>query len=210
MEQAVTLNKPKKLTTRKLAMIAMLGALSAVLMLFNFPIPFMPTFLKFDLAELPALLGGFMMGPLSGTLIILVKLALKLLMQGSETLLAGEFANLIGSLTFVLPAIWIYERNRTKKGAAIGLVVSTILSSVVSIFGNAFIAVPLYASVYGMPLEAIIQMGTVTNPHVTDMITLMLFGVFPFNIIKNGAVAVLTFILYKRTSTLLRKFTEKQ
>lgn len=115
MELTAALSKPKKLTTRKLVMIAMLGALSAVLMLFNFPIPFMPTFLKFDLAELPALMGGFMMGPLAGTLIILVKLTLKLLMQGSETLLAGEFANLIGSLSFVLPAIWIYERNRTKR-----------------------------------------------------------------------------------------------
>lgn len=200
----------RKLNTKSMVLIGMMGTLSSVLMFVNFPMPFVPPFYKFDIAELPALFGGFLMGPLAGILIIFIKLIIKIILQGSETLMVGEFANFIGSVSFILPAALIYRWNKSKKGAVIGMIAAVILSSVVSIFGNAYIAIPLYASVYGWPLQSIIDMGAAVNPYITDMTTLMLFAVFPFNLIKCGVTSLLTYLIYKRTGKLLKQFVDKE
>lgn len=110
------------------------GALSTVLMMINFPIPFAPTFLKFDIAELPALFAGFFLGPLSGALVVVVKILLKLVIQGTETAFVGEFSNLVGSCCFVLIASFIYKKHRTKKGAIVGMCSSSLFVSVLFIF----------------------------------------------------------------------------
>lgn len=102
---------------KTIAFIGMLGALSAVLMSVSVPLPFAPTFLKFDIAELPALFAGFFLGPVSGCSVIVVKIALKLFLQGTETAFVGEFMNVVGSCAFVLPAALIYKFHHTKRGA---------------------------------------------------------------------------------------------
>ena len=191
--------------TRKLVFVAILGAISFVLMLVNFSLPFAPSFLKFDIAELPALFAGFFMGPLAGFLVVVIKLLLKLVVQGTETAFVGEFSNLVGSTAFMLVAALIYKMNRTKKGAVIAVTVSTIVVSVVYIFLNAYIMFPLYSRLYGMPMEAIVQMGTAVNPRITNVTSLMLFSVFPFNLLKHAVTSLLTFLVYKRAGTALRK-----
>ena len=175
--------KSKQLHVKTIAFISMLGALSAVLMAINVPLPFAPIFLKFDISELPALFAGFFLGPASGGAVIAVKLLLKVLLQGTETAFVGELMNLIGSCAFVLPAALVYRRWHTKRGALVALGVSTVLVSVVYIFLNAYVALPMYSSLYGMPMEAIIEMGSTVNPMVHDSFTLMIYGVFPFNLV---------------------------
>ncbi|MCD7868260.1 MAG: ECF transporter S component [Clostridiales bacterium] len=195
----------KKITNvRTLTFIAMMGAVSTVLMMLNFSIPFVPGFLKFDISELPALFAGFFLGPVSGCLVILVKVALKLLFQGTETAFVGEFMNILGSVCFILPASLIYRWNHTKKGAVISLVVSSLLVSAAFIFINAYIAFPLYSNLYGMPMETIVAMGTAVNPYITDVTTLMLFSVFPFNLFKHGVTSIVTYLVYKRMGNVLR------
>lgn len=186
------------------AFIGMLGALSAVLMSINAPLPFAPTFLKFDIAELPALFAGFFLGPVSGCTVILVKIVLKLLLQGTDTAFVGELMNLVGSCAFVLPASLIYKYIHTKKGALLSLTISTVLVSVMSIFLNAYIAFPMYSSLYGIPMEAILEMGSSVNPLVHNNITLMLYGVFPFNLVKHGVTSFVTYLVYKRCGNALR------
>lgn len=194
----------KKSKVTKIAFVGMLGALSFVLMLLNFPLPFAPSFLKFDVAEMPALFAGFFMGPVAGLEVVIVKLVLKIAIQGTDTAFVGELMNLVGSATFVLLASVIYQKDRTKRGAVISMVVSSVTVSVVFIFLNAYIAFPMYSKLYGMPMEAIIGMGSAVNPRITNMTTLMLYSVFPFNLIKHAFTDVITFILYKRVGNLLR------
>lgn len=194
----------KKGNVKTIAFIAMLAAVSTALMMFNVPLPLAPSFLKFDIAELPALFAGFFMGPMSGCLVIVFKIILKLLLQGTETMFVGELMNVIGSCAFILPASFIYKKIHTKKGAIIALSVSTVFVSVISIFLNAYIAFPMYSSLYGLPMEAIIGMGSSVNPLIHDEVTLMLYGVFPFNLIKHGITSVVTYLVYKRCGNVLR------
>lgn len=196
--------KSKQFQVKTIAFISMLGALSAVLMAINVPLPFAPTFLKFDISELPALFAGFFLGPTSGGGVIAIKLLLKVLLQGTETAFVGELMNLIGSCAFVLPAALIYRRWHTKRGALVALSISTVLASVICIFLNAYVAFPMYSSLYGMPLEAIIEMGSAVNPMVHDSFTLMIYGVFPFNLVKHGLTSIATYLVYKRCGNALR------
>ena len=196
--------KTKTNNAKTIAFIGMLGALSAVLMSINVPLPFAPTFLKFDIAELPALFAGFFLGPVSGCAVIVVKIVVKLILQGTETVFVGELMNVIGSCAFVLPASLIYKRIHTKKGALLSLSISTVLVRVMAIFLNAYIAFPMYSSLYGMPMEAILEMGSSVNPLVHDNVTLMLYGVFPFNLVKHGITSLVTYLTYKRCGNALR------
>ena len=128
-----------------IALVGVLGAVSAVLMAISIPLPFAPSFLRFDISELPALFTGFFLGPLSGGMVVIIKDLLKLLMQGTDTAFVGESMNIVGSLCFVLPAALVYRLNRTKKGAIGGMLLSTVGVSIVCIFLNAYVAFSLYS-----------------------------------------------------------------
>ena len=191
-------------SVKKTVFIGMMGAVSAVLMLLNLSLPFAPGFLKFDISELPALFAGFFLGPLSGCGVVAVKTLLKVLAQGSDTGYVGELMNVMGSICFILPASLIYRWKHTRQGAVIAMTISTVLVSAAFIFINAYIAFPLYAKLYGMPMDAIISMGTAVNPLITDLPSLMLFSVFPFNLFKHGVTSFITYLIYKRVGSTLR------
>ena len=197
-------------TAQAVAFIGMLGALAAVLMMLEIPLPFAPSFLKMDFGELPGLFAGFFLGPAAGAGVVFVKIALKLLFKGTSTAYAGDFSNLTGSLIFVLTAAFIYKKNKTKKGAIIAMVVSTAVVSVVYIFLNAFIMFPLYSSLYGLPMDVIIGMGSAVNPFVHDELTMMLWAVLPFNLVKYSLTSLITFLLYKRCGNALRSIMAKR
>ena len=194
----------KQTSVKKTVFIGMMGAVSAVLMLLNLSLPFAPGFLKFDISELPALFAGFFLGPLSGCGVVTVKILLKVLFQGSDTGYVGELMNVMGSICFILPASLIYRWKHTKQGAIIAMTVSTVLVSAAFIFINAYIAFPLYSQLYGMPMDTIISMGTAVNPMITDLPSLMLFSVFPFNLFKHGVTSFITYLIYKRAGNTLR------
>ena len=194
----------KETNVRTMIFVAMLGVVSTILMTFNFSIPLAPSFLKFDIAEIPALFAGFFIGPVGGIGVIIVKIVIKIITQGTDTAFVGEMMNVMGSVCFVLPASLIYRWKHTKKGAVIGMTVSSILVSIAFIFINMYIAFPLYSKLYGMPMDAIIGMGTAVNPHINNLMTLILFSVFPFNLIKPGVTSALTYLIYKRAGNTLR------
>lgn len=195
----------KTTSVKKNVFIGMMGAVSAVLMLLNISLPFAPGFLKFDISELPALFAGFFLGPVSGCCVLTVKVLLKILIQGSETGYIGELMNIAGSICFILPASLIYRWNHTKQGAVIAMTVSSVLVSTAFIFINAYIAFPLYSRLYGMPMDVIIRMGAAINPMITDLPSLMLFSVFPFNLFKHGVTSLITYLVYKRVGNTLRR-----
>lgn len=206
---AATDKKQKKLTTKKMVMIGIMGAVSTILMLFEFPLPFLvPPFIKMDFSELPIILCGFMYGPLAGFFTAFIKIVLNTLLGGTNTMGVGELANFITSVAYMLPAVLIYQKMRNKKGAIIGLMSGTLITSVFAIFNNMYLMFPFYAKVYGMPIDAIVDMGSAVNPLVDDMFTLMLFSMLPFNLMKFTLVSVIIFFVYKKISAFIRKFSE--
>ncbi len=198
-------NTKAKLTTQKLCFIGLFGALSTVLMMFKLPLFFAPAFMKLDFAELPAIIGSFMFGPLVGECIVFVKIALNLLINGTDSMYVGELSNLVLSSIYVLSASLLYQRHKTKKTASMALVVSTVSTSLIALVSNTFFIFPAYAVVYGLSMERIIGMASAVNPLVKDTFTMMLFSVFPFNMVKFGLVSIITFLVYKKLHLFILK-----
>jgi riboflavin transporter FmnP len=189
---------------RKMVQIAMLSAVSIILMLFEIPLFFAPSFYKIDLSEVPVLIGAFSMGPVAGIVIELVKIALNLVITGSITAGVGEFANLLIGCAFVIPSGIIYKRNKTKKGAVISMIAGTISMTLVGCLLNVFVLLPTYASAFGMPIEALVEMGSAVNHMITNLTTFILFAVAPFNLLKGMVVSIVVVIIYKKISPILK------
>ena len=197
--------KPKQFSAaRRAAYIGVFAAVAAVLMYFEIPLPFAPPFYQIDLSEVPVFICSFSLGPVAGVVCELVKILLKLVLKGTSTAFVGDFANFVVGCSFVLPATIIYHRFKTKKGALAGMAIGTAVMTVFGSLFNAVYLLPTFAELYGMPLEAIIGMGTAVNKAINSVSTLVLFAVVPFNLIKGVIVTILTFLLYKRIERLLR------
>ena len=190
------------LNTRNLVKIAMLSAVAFVLMLLSFPLAaIFPFFLKLDFSEVPALLGGFALGPIAGALIVLIKNILILLIRGTDSYYVGEFSNFIVGSCLVIPASIIYMRNKTKGNAIWGLMTGTVIMTIGACLSNYFLVLPLYQQF--IPLEQIIASSPLEI--VEDMKTLILFGIAPYNLVKGIVVSTATMLVYKKLSPLLHK-----
>ncbi len=190
--------------TRYMVQVAMLAAAAVVLMFFDIPLPFAPSFYKIDLSEVPVLIGAFAMGPLAGAAIELIKVLLNMVMKGTTTAGVGELANFLIGCAFVMPAAWIYKAQKTKKNAFIGMAVGTVFMAGVGGLLNAFVLLPAYAAAFGMPIDALVAMGTAVNKAITSLTTFVLFSVVPFNLLKGVIVSIVTMLLYKHISRLLK------
>ena len=197
-------DKRQKLNTRMIAQIGMLGAIAVVLMLFEIPLPFAPSFYEIDFSEVPVLIGCFSMGPLAGVLIELIKIVLNLCINGTMTAGVGEAANFVIGCALVLPAAFIYKRKKTKKGAIIGLVTGTLFMTISGCFINAYVMLPTYAKAFGMPIEALVEMGSAVNANITDLLTYVMFAVVPFNLLKGVLVSMIVLLIYKKISPILK------
>ena len=189
--------KERALTTQKMTMTAMFSAIALILHLLDFPLPFLaPDFYKLDFSELPALVGAFAFGPVVGVLIEAVKILLKLMIKGTSTAFVGDLANFVIGCSFILPASVVYYFKKSKK-------------SVLTLFGTAFNAVyllPAFSRLYGMPLESILAMGAKINPLVSDgsLVSFVACCVAPLNLIKGGSVSLVTMLIYKPLSPIIK------
>lgn len=192
------------LSTRKVAVIGVFSAIAAILMLFEFPVPFAPPFYEIDFSELPALIGTFAYGPVAGVMIEFCKIVLKLLMKGTTTAFVGDLANFFVGCSFLLPASIIYLLKKTKRNAVIGCVAGTLVMTVVGTAFNAIYLLPKFAQMYGMPLDGIIGMGTSINPAITGITSFVMLAVAPLNLLKGSTVSVATLLVYKKLSPVLK------
>lgn len=192
------------LNTRKITVIGVFSAVAAVLHIFDFPVFFAPEFYKLDFSELPALIGAFAFGPVAGVMIEFCKILLKLMIKGTSTAFVGDLANFVIGCSFILPASIIYMFKKNKKNAVLASAVGTLCMTV---FGTAFNAVyllPAFSKLYGMPLEVILEMGAVINGAITDIVTFVIFAVAPMNLLKGVSVSLLTMLVYKKLSPVLK------
>lgn len=183
--------------------VAMLGAVATVLMLFEFPLPFIaPSFYELDFSEVPVLIGAFAMGPMAGVAIEAIKILLNFLINGTITGGVGELSNFVLGVVFVLPAAIIYKKHKTKKSALIGLIIGGLIMVVLGCFINAFVMLPLYSKL--MPIDAIIAQAAAIWPVIDNTFKFVLLCVAPFNLIKVIILTFVAMLLYKRLSPLLK------
>lgn len=193
-----------KVGVRTIVQIGMLSAIAVVLMLFEVPLPFAPSFYEIDFSEVPVLVGCFVMGPLAGAAIELIKILLNFVINGTMTAGVGEIANFIIGCALCVPAGIIYKKNRTRKGALIGMASGTVLMVAAGCVMNAFVLLPVYAKAFGMPMEALVGMGSAVNSHITSLSTFVIFAVAPFNLLKGVLVSLIVLLIYKKISPVFK------
>lgn len=210
MSQEAVVNKQIQVTgnrskLRTMVQIAMLSAVSAVLMMFEFPIPFLaPPFIKMDFSEIPVLVGTFAMGPLAGVVIELLKNILHFVTYGTTTGGIGELSNFFIGCAFAVPAGTFYRKRKTRKNAVLGMATGTLLMVIMGCLSNAFVMFPLYSVVMGIPMDSFIAMGTAIHPAIDNMVTFVVLCMVPFNLVKGIIISMITLLLYKRLKVVLK------
>ncbi|MFV0480051.1 MAG: ECF transporter S component [Anaerorhabdus sp.] len=188
---------------RKMTQIAILSVIAFLLMSFSFPIPIAPSFYKLDFSEVAVLVGGFSMGPIAAIAIEALKILFEIIFRSTTTGYVGEFANFLMGCALVVPAAYYYKKNKSFKGAVIGLVIGCVSMIIIAAVLNYFVILPMYANM-GFPMEKIIEAGTAIIPIIKNKFTFVLLATTPFNILKSVSVSLITVVLYKRISPLLK------
>ncbi|MBR6018721.1 MAG: ECF transporter S component [Lachnospiraceae bacterium] len=195
-------NERQSLKIRRMTLIAMMTALATVLMLFDFPIPGLPAFYQLDFSEIPIIIGAYAMGPVAGVLMEFLKILLNLLFNGTSTVFIGEFANFIMGCCYVVPAAILYYARTTKRMARISLAAGTLTAVVSSCLLNAYLLLPTYGKLFHMD---VVKTAAKDNSGITTIGKLIIFGTLPFNLLKYGVVSIITLLIYKHISRLLRE-----
>jgi riboflavin transporter FmnP len=189
-----------KLSTRMLVSIAMLSAVSVALSYLSFTPPLSPSFVKLDMSDFPALIAAFTFSPLAGVGVVLVKNLIGLFSSGTGGV--GEFANFIIGASMAFSTGAVYKKNRTLKGAVISLVVGSLAMAIMGAVMNYFVLLPLYSNF--MPMDAIIAAFGAFFPFINSKLDVVLYNSIPFNLIKGLLISVITFLVYKRLSPILK------
>lgn len=198
--------KKSSLSIKQISLIAIMSAIAAVLMVFDFPIVFIaPSFYRIDFSDLPCIIGSFALGPFCGAIMEILKILIKLIIKPTSTVFVGELSNLLCGLSYVVIAGFIYNSHHNKKGALYSLIISSVVSIIVSLFINYFISIPFYANLYKISIEEIVKLGQLIFPFINSKATFVISCVLLFNTIKMVIVSSITFILYKKISPLVKK-----
>ena len=206
---------PKKyFSVKDLATTGILAAISYVLYLLPhflpiFKLPFFPPWLDLQISDLPALLGGFAINPLSAAMIVTVKCLLKL--PFTSTSCVGELADLCVGLAFVLPASFTYKKMHNKKGAIVGMLIGTVCATIVAVIANRFVLIPFYAMVYGngnaqAGMTVLVNAVSTLYKNATEDTFYNFYlwlAVVPFNLLRCFVSALVTFFVYKPLSKYL-------
>lgn len=191
----------KKVNVRKIAMTAILSAVATVLMFISFSLPIIPSFIKLDFSELPALIAAFSMGPVSGVVVCFIKNLVNLTM--STTGGAGELCNFLMGVTFVVPAGLLYKFRKDRWGALWGSLLGAVIMAAMSFPINLYISYPAYTVAYGLTIPQILGMYQAINPAVETLPQALLIFNVPFTLVKAACDVALTFAVYKRLSPLI-------
>lgn len=201
---STTLNKQNSINNsvsiRNITVTALMSAAATVLMFVSFGLPILPSYLKVDFSELPALLTSFALGPVYGVIVCLVKNLFNV--AATTTGGVGELCNFLLGALFVAPAGIIYRRHRTRSTALIGTLVGVLTMTVCSFFVNNFLVYPAYLLI--MPEQAIVDMYSALVPWADEIWKGIVVFNMPLTFFKGLADAALTFIFYKHLSPLLK------
>lgn len=163
----------------KIVIFALLGTISFILFFLNFPLPFLPPFLKVDFGDIPALMAALIFSPLAGVAVIGIKNFLYLVIGGGDPV--GVVASFLSAVMFIYPVAFFYHKSSGVKSVITGLVTGTIIMAIGMSILNYLIILPVYAFFMGMEEMHIASVKRAT----------VIFGILPFNIIKGVIVGLL-------------------
>ncbi len=186
--------------TRRLTVTAVLSAVAFLLAFIEFPLPLSPSFARMDLSDLPALIGAYAYGPITGVMIELVKNLLGLMTSGTGGV--GELANFIMGSSYVFTAGAIYKANKTKCMALIGGIAGSLVMGVVAAITNYYILLPLFEQF--MPIDEIIESFGTFIPFIKTKLDVVLYNAFPFNVLKGLVITFITMLTYKKLRPALK------
>ena len=187
--------------SRRICIIAICGAIAAILHMLDFPLLFLaPEFYKLDFSELPVMLCGFFLGPSAAVFCEVIKILLKLLLKGTSTAYVGDFANFVVGCSLVLPAVIVYHTKKSRISALWGCVIGTLVLTLFGSFFNAVYLLPKFSQLYEIPLDDIIAMGSIINSGITNISSFVMIAVAPLNLIKGAMISILTVLLYKKVA----------
>lgn len=170
----------------KLVVISLLGTISFLLFFLNFPLPFLPPFLKIDFGEIPAIIASFIFSPIAGVIVIGIKNFLYLVVGTGEII--GVISNFVASSMFVLPIAIFYHKHKTVKSVLMGIVVGTVIMAIGMSILNYILFLPLYALFMGIEDYSITAVKR----------SIVLAGILPFNIIRGVVVGAVFIPIYVR------------
>jgi Predicted membrane protein len=184
------MNSNKK-TTQFIVYVAIFSALALLLMYIDFPIPFLPSYLKFDTSDVVVFAVGLITGPIGMTIVIILRSFMHWLFRGAETgIPVGQLASMLSSLCFTLPMYFIYKSDeQNKKRLIAALITGPIVMMVIMVVANYFWITPFYFALANTPLP---------DPYINTIILYI-----PFNLIKgsiNAAIIYATFPTVKKLS----------
>lgn len=183
----------------KIVYTAMLAAVAGVLMSLEFSVPMMPPFYKVDFSDVSSVIAVFLMGPVSGICVEVIKLLIKLITVGTNTMYVGELANLIAAFLFVWPLWFLYQKlGANRKAAVEALLLSIVIRTACACFINANITLPLYAKAMSLPLDEVIRMVASVNPAIKDLNGFIILATIPFNVLKVGLNYIVGQLLFVR------------
>lgn len=195
--------KKKTMSTNTMAKVAILSAISYILMFIAIPIPgLFPDFLKLDVSDVPAIFGGMALGPVAGFTIVLIKNLFQAL-TASTTAWIGEIANLLIGGSYVVIVSMVYRHKKDIKGLILGFLLGTIAMVIIGCLTNYYVLLPFYGKL--MPMEVIIDMGHVINSNVVDLKSFVVWMIAPFNLVKAILMSLITLPLYKKMEVILKK-----
>ncbi|ONI46614.1 hypothetical protein AN640_00065 [Candidatus Epulonipiscium fishelsonii] len=184
--------------------IAFLSAIAAILLQFGIKLPILfPSFLEIDFSEVPVLVGILTINPMAGIIIVTLKNLLKILLFGSSTGFVGEFANWVVSIGYILPIMLLVKKDNSLKSVTKGITLGVISMGIVGGLMNYYIMLDFYSAF--MPMEAIIDMGHMIFNPINSKLTLVLYSMVPFNIVKGTIVSITSMVLLKSLYPVLKK-----
>ncbi len=206
--KATTQNRP---ASRKaiyfITITGILTAVAAVLQYLEFPVPIMPGFVKLDFSDLPAILATFLVSPVSGLLVCLLKNVIHIAVTQSAGV--GELCNFLLGAAMVIPAWLIYRVKQTKLTALVAMIVGSLVTAVISVFVNYYITYPFYQNAFHMPIDAIIsaynELPGGIGSGVADLWTALILFNAPFTFVKFLLDSIVVFFIYKPLSKAVRK-----
>lgn len=174
--------------------ISLLAALSAVLMSFSLPIFPSHSYLRYDPSEVPALIASFALGPAAGMAVVLLKNLIHGLTHFQPTELVGLPINSLAGCALVGVAGTVYRVRKSKSIALLSLGLGVLAMTLVMIPCN-LVLLPLFQRIF---------FPTVTPSHPDEVMAILLSAIIPFNMIKGSLTSILTFLVYKRVSPILK------
>lgn len=188
-------------STRNIVGAGMLAAVACVLQYIEIPIPLMPPFIKFDFSDLPALIGAFAYGPVSGIVIELIKNLIHCAVSQSATV--GELSNFILGAVFTFTAGLLYKKKKSKKNAFIGGIVGALTMGIISVPSNYFVVYPFYYKAFA-PKEVVLCAYQAILPSMKSIMQCLLVFNLPFTVVKGLLCVLITMLIYKPLSRILK------